>query len=132
MLGLGLLGQETQGTQRPTAACLQFVDIGQILVCSAGPGWLLVWISFSKVQAGCVNWMGFIGSQNHQGGEKALFARLMETQIWCPLGPQALCGRAQQRNNGTCWHFSLGEICSSSLCPESRQFSSSPYVSGIF
>ncbi|KAF6100016.1 hypothetical protein HJG60_011727 [Phyllostomus discolor] len=41
-------------------------------------------------------------------------------------------GRAQQRNNGLCQHFCIGENFPSSPRPEARQFSSSPYFSGAF
>lgn len=62
------------------------------------------------------------------GRARTLLTRLMETQKWCPPVSSAV----QQRNNGFCQLFCLGESCLFSPCHDVRQFSFSLYVPGTF
>ena len=107
----------------------------------ACPGWmLLVWEILGKSEARAKtgllygkptgNGFGGLISQGISRMGQTVLARLMETQLWyLPAGSGK---RAHQRNNDLCKHFSLEESCPFSPHLDTRQFSSSLYVSGAF
>ena len=85
-----------------------------------------LWKSHCK-QLGWARKLGEAGPQGITRVGQTVRARLMESQIWCLLTGSVVLsrGRAQQRNNGLCQHFCLGESCPPSSRPDAGQCSSS-------
>ena len=69
-------------------------------------------------------------SRNHQGGANSV----SQVDGVSDMTPTCqLCGdKAQQRNNGFCQPFCLGQSCPSSSCPDARHPCSSTCIPGAF
>ena len=72
-------------------------------------------------------------SGNYKGGVREVLARLDGDSDLVPAYTFRLGeGRAHLRKNYAYHHFSPGESCPSNPHPETKQFSSSPFVPGAF